>query len=565
MTKFDCNQFADALFRLLGDADLRAAGIFLAGRSGAELVAATPELRALSAVDPVNAPPLPPPTAAPSLVEPSAFGLSCDFAALVPILRSPRETAGYLLVADARRRRLGSKLGRRLIDAATLAGALVPPPPDPLLPTARASDADLGPSPVRSPVRSRAQAHRLVETALRQAGGALALTVMILDIDRFRSVNDALGATAGDAVLAVTGSRLQQAIGPDDRLVRLEGDRFAIVAQRPPDGLQALAHALLGAVSEPLVLRGRTLAIQARIGMVTGAHGPRSATALLGQAESALRRAKSEGRERCVVHEPTEAALSLDKSRLELDLAHAAERGELYLVYQPYVDLTDGSVSGAEALIRWRHPTRGELQPLSFIPMAEATGLILPLGRWALRAALARAADWPASTTLSVNISPLQFHQSGFLADVDSALADTGFPPERLELEITETVLMRDNPDTTGQLRALINRGIRIALDDFGTGYSALAYLARLPHHRIKLDKSFVQDLGNPATAELIRAIISLARAQGIAVTAEGVERDEHLSLVRRAGFTHAQGYAMGAPTVDPPALAAPASHASAS
>jgi EAL domain-containing protein (putative c-di-GMP-specific phosphodiesterase class I) len=293
--------------------------------------------------------------------------------------------------------------------------------------------------------------------------------------------------------------------------------------------------------------------------MVTGTAAPRHAMALLGQAESALRRAKSEGRDRCVVHEPSEAALTLDKSRLELDLAHAAQRGELHLVYQPYVDLSDGSVAGAEALIRWRHPTRGELQPMSFIPMAEATGLILPLGRWALRAALARAIDWPASTTLSVNISPLQFHQSDFLDEVDAALVDTGFPAGRLELEITETVLMRDNPDTTAQLHALINRGIRIALDDFGTGYSALAYLARLPHHRIKLDKSFVQDLGNPATAELIRAIISLARSQGIDVTAEGVERDEHLALVRRAGFTHAQGYAMGAPAADPAALRPPA------
>jgi EAL domain-containing protein (putative c-di-GMP-specific phosphodiesterase class I) len=155
-----------------------------------------------------------------------------------------------------------------------------------------------------------------------------------------------------------------------------------------------------------------------------------------------------------------------------------------------------------------------------------------------------------------VNISPLQFHQAGFLAQVDAALEATGFPPQRLELEITETVLMRDNPATTALLRGLIARGIRIALDDFGTGYSALAYLARLPHHRIKLDKAFVQDLGNPATAELIRAIIALVRARGVAVTAEGVERPEQLAEVRRMGFTHAQGFATGAPVADPGALA---------
>jgi EAL domain-containing protein (putative c-di-GMP-specific phosphodiesterase class I) len=198
---------------------------------------------------------------------------------------------------------------------------------------------------------------------------------------------------------------------------------------------------------------------------------------------------------------------------------------------------------------------RGELAPAAFIPMAEATGLILQLGRWALRTAMARAAGWPKRMGLAVNISPLQFHQPGFLAEVDAALADSGFPASRLELEITETVLMRDNPDTTALLRALIARGVRIALDDFGTGYSALAYLARLPHHRIKLDKAFVQDLANPATADLIRAILALARTQGVAVTAEGVERPEDLGRVRRIGFSHAQGYAIGAPRSDPAAL----------
>jgi EAL domain-containing protein (putative c-di-GMP-specific phosphodiesterase class I) len=260
-----------------------------------------------------------------------------------------------------------------------------------------------------------------------------------------------------------------------------------------------------------------------------------------------------------VLHEPAEAVAALETSRLELDLAGALAGGQLNLVYQPFIDVRDGSVSGVEALLRWRHPTRGTLLPGEFIPIAEATGQILALGRWALRTALAEAASWPASLGLAVNISPLQFHQPGFLAEVDAALADSGFPPGRLELEITETVLMRDRPDTTAQLNALIARGIHIALDDFGTGYSALAYLARLPHHRIKLDKAFVQDLGNPATAELIRAILALARAQGVAVTAEGVERPEHLALVRRIGFTHAQGYAIGAPLADPSALLAPA------
>ncbi len=222
-------------------------------------------------------------------------------------------------------------------------------------------------------------------------------------------------------------------------------------------------------------------------------------------------------------------------------------------------NLVTDTVAGAEALLRWKHPTRGEMRPASFVPLAESSGLILPLGAWTLRRALEAASRWPDRMTLAVNISALQFHQSRFVAEVDSALASTGFPAERLELEITETVLMRDNPQTVGQLRALIARGIRIALDDFGTGYSALAYLARLPHHRIKLGRSFIQDLANPATAELIRAIVASARAQGIAITAEGAETEAQLEAVRAMGFTHAQGYVIGVPVADPADLFATA------
>lgn len=553
MPRSEQSSYMDALFRLLADAGLSETGLYLSGPEGFRRLSATP---GLAGVDPATLS-SPAPGAGPAPVPPASLGLSCPFVAIAPVVRGGGgETAGVLLVANPKARRLGPRLYRRIVDAATLAAALLPPAPRREMPS---------PAELRSLIRSRVEAQRLVEQALRGPADALAPTLMLLDIDRFRSVNEALGSTAGDAVLAVTGARLQQALQPEDRLVRLEGDRFVIVVRRQADELGPLAGHLLAAIGQPLLLRGRTLSIQACIGMVTGGPTTRGAQALIMRAETAMRRAKAEGRERFVIHEPAEAALTLDKSRLELDLAHAASRGELHLVYQPYIDLADGSVSGAEALMRWRHPTRGELQPLSFIPMAEATGLILPLGRWALRAAMARAACWPASMTLSVNISPLQFHQSDFLDDIDAALAETGFPAGRLELEITETVLMRDNPDTTSQLRALINRGIRIALDDFGTGYSALAYLARLPHHRIKLDKAFVQDLGNPATAELIRAIISLARAQGVAVTAEGVERDEHIALVRHAGFTHAQGYAMGTPEADPLALQETASRASAS
>ncbi|MER2509595.1 MAG: bifunctional diguanylate cyclase/phosphodiesterase, partial [Amaricoccus sp.] len=419
----------------------------------------------------------------------------------------------------------------------------------------RAAPAPTDGAAVRGAILPRIAAQRIVEAALRAQSENGDMAVFMIDLDRFRSVNEALGMAAGDALLAVTGARLERALDRGDRLVRLEGDRFVVLASHPPDDPEAFARRLLEVVAQPLVLAGHTVAMQASIGVVATTAGERNAAALLLRADSAMRRAKAEGRNRSALHEPRLDAANLEKSQLELDLSNAPHNGQMHLTYQPFVDLDLMRVTGVEALLRWRHPTRGEVQPKTFIPLAESTGLILPIGTWALRTACAEAARWPVRPLLAVNISALQFHQPGFTAQIDAVLAETGFPADCLELEITETVLMRDNPETIGQLEALIARGIRIALDDFGTGYSALAYLARLPHHRIKLDKSFVQDLTNPATAELIRAIIAQARANGVCVTAEGVEVPDQLAQVRAMGFTHAQGYATGAPTADPVAL----------
>ncbi len=545
-----------ALFRVLAaQQGFGAAGLVVAEGAAGRLVAATPALAALRRGGEAAGWPSPaalPPGGA-RRVDPSALAVAAGFAALAPIA-ADGSPGGYLVVADRRARRLTPALALRLADAAVLARPLLGRAPSPAAPAAPLA----GRAALRAAIRPRAAAHRVVEAALRARRGRAPVGLMIVDLDRFRAVNEALGLAAGDALLAVTGARLEQGLDPSDRLLRLEGDRFLVLTPRDAIGLRALAARLLQAVAQPLGLDGGTVVIQASIGIAVAMPGDgEPASLLMMRAETALRRAKIEGRARFALHEPAQEALALDKSRLELDLAQAVDEGQMRLVYQPYVDLRDGSVSGAEALIRWDHPLRGELPPAAFIPLAEATGQILKLGRWALRTALARARGWPEALSLAVNISPLQFHQPGFLAEVDAALAETGFPSQRLELEITETVLMRDNPETTALLRALINRGIRIALDDFGTGYSALAYLARLPHHRIKLDKAFVQDLPSPATADLIRAIIALARAQGVAVTAEGVERPEHLALVRRAGFTHAQGFATGAPVADPTALLA--------
>jgi diguanylate cyclase (GGDEF)-like protein len=528
-----------------------AIGVFAWRPGGVRMAAGTPALAALSDGEAAGRWRPPPPGLAPALegggaarLDPAGLGLAGGFAAAAPVRAPAGGLLGFLLMLDRRRRRLTPALAAALGDGAELAAPVL------LGERALPRHVHSGASG-RGPVRPRVAAARMVEAALRAGGPEFAL--VMLDLDRFRAINEGLGTAAGDALLAITGARLEHALGPADRLLRLEGDRFVILAARAD--LRGFARRLLSVVSQPLDLAGRTVVVQASMGIVAGLPADLPTATLLMRADAALRQAKAEGRNRYVLHEPRLEAATLERSRLELDLAGAPANGQMHLVYQPYVELAGGAVSGAEALLRWRHPGRGELPPAAFIPLAEATGLILPIGAWALRTALAQAARWPAPVALSVNISAMQFHQPGFTSQVDAALAEAGFPAERLELEITETVLMRDNPATIGRLNMLIARGVRIALDDFGTGYSALAYLARLPHHRIKLDKAFVQDLGNPATAELIRAIIQLARAQGVAVTAEGVETPGLLAEVRRMGFTHAQGFATGAPVPDPGAL----------
>jgi diguanylate cyclase (GGDEF)-like protein len=514
--------------------------------------------------------------APPLRVEAGELGLAAADCLLQPILdpagAADQVPRGFIALAAPRTRRIGPRVAAALRDAAEIAGLLLEQGPPPALAPPVGEPASSGwvpaaavavaPGPAEAlPGASlpRLEVHRLVASLLRARGRGRQLAFALVDIDRFRAVNEGLGTDAGDAILAATGLRVEACLGAEDRLIRLGGDRFLIVTSpgRRPRGqdVRDLADAVLAAVARPLELADRRLSMRASVGVVLAGRAESSPVRLLMQADGAVRRAKAEGGGRVEIHEPGLHAALIERSRIELDLRHALENGELGLVYQPYVALATGEASGVEALLRWRHPTRGDIAPATFIPLAEATGLILPIGIWALRTACRAAASWPGAFTLSVNISALQFHALGFVAEVEAAIADSGFPAERLELEITETVLMRDNPDTIAQLRALAKLGIRIALDDFGTGYSALAYLSRLPHHRIKLDKSFVQDIARPSTAGLIRAIIALARAGGIETTAEGVERPDQLEAVAALGFTHAQGYATGFPVEDPTPL----------
>lgn len=407
------------------------------------------------------------------------------------------------------------------------------------------------PFPVVARAITRREARERIASAVDSCRDSR-LSLILIDLDRFHSVNATLGAELGDAVLAVTAARIARILPRDELFLRLEGDHFAVLGARSAASLRELGSTILETIREPLDIGGRKLVLQASIGVVAGiASGAEAATALI-HADSAVRRAKMRGRARVEFHEPVEGATALNRSRLELDLANALETDQLRVAYQPYIDLATGEASGVEALLRWRHPEHGDVQPSTFIPLAEASGLILPIGAWVLRTACREAAGFPDHFTLSVNISALQFHQPDFVAEVEAILAETGFPVARLELEITETLMMRDHPETMVQLNNLVRLGIRIALDDFGTGYSSLSYLARLPHHRIKLDHSFIRNLEDPAATEVVRAIIRFAQTTGVDITAEGVEDAAQVARVAELGFTHAQGFATGVPAPSP-------------
>ncbi len=525
-----------ALLRLLTDrTGSGAAGLFRVGPEGVATVAVTGALRGNAdiarAVGAFAAEAGSGATFAKARVRPFEFT-----AIFGPVARGATGS-DYLAICDTRGRRITPALRSAARDAATVAGALEPLRPSAARP-GRPSEA----------VLSRDEAHLAIRAAFGRPPSRLPRALLLIDLDRFRAVNEALGLAAGDEVLAETARRLAGAAGAGDMLIRLEGDRFAMLVSLSGRALREFAQGLIDRIGRPVVVGDRTVAMQASIGIVPGVPDDGNIPGAMLRADTALRRAKLGGRNRFAVNEPGDDLAVNARSRLELDLGRAVAAGQMRIAYQPYLDLATGRIAGREALLRWRHPARGEILPGAFVPMAENTGLILPIGGWALRVACAEAAAWPDDLTLSVNISALQFHQPDFAARVVEALDASGLDPARLELEITETVLMRDDPETTGRIEALIARGLRVALDDFGTGYTALAYLTRLPHSRVKLDRAFVQDLDTPATADLVRAIVARCRANGVEITAEGVETPEDLHRVRAMGFTHAQGFAVARP-----------------
>jgi diguanylate cyclase (GGDEF)-like protein len=384
----------------------------------------------------------------------------------------------------------------------------------------------------------------------RNAGRRVAL--ILLDLDRFKVVNESLGHAAGDILLAQVGQRLLGAARTTDTVARLGSDEFGILLGpvRSVREAERVASRIETALSRPYDVDGTELAVGASLGIAVGATSVHQPLDLLKQSEIALHRAKADPIRKTVLFDPEMHAQTVDRATMEHDLRRALERSELRLHYQPLVDLSTGTVVAVEALLRWEHPTRGLVPPLSFIPLAEETGLILPIGRWVLETACHRVRDWqrrfPAAAGLavSVNLSARQFAQSSLISDVATILDHAGMDPGHLELEITESVVMDQSEASVERLRGLRGLGVKLVLDDFGTGYSSLAYLRRLPLDTIKIDRSFVSGLGEDAAdAPIVQAVISLAHGLGIDVVAEGIETEAQVAELRELLCDRGQGY----------------------
>ena len=392
---------------------------------------------------------------------------------------------------------------------------------------------------------------RLNESLARVRRHGESLAVYCLDLDHFKGVNDTLGHPMGDAVLQAVAQRLKNCLRDSDMVARLGGDEFAVV-QYPlgnPNEASTLASMLIETVSRPYEVQGHEFIIGASIGIALAPGDGHEADGLLRNADIALYRAKAEGRGTAHFFEAEMDRRIQARRLLEIDLRKAFANGEFELFYQPLINLTTDAVSGFEALLRWRHPDRGMIAPGDFIPLAEEIGLIVPLGEWVLRQACAEAMRWPGELKVAVNLSPAQFRSRGVVRAVLTALAYSRLPASRLELEITESVLLGETDANLATLHQLREIGVRISMDDFGTGYSSLSYLRCFPFDKIKIDRSFVSELAErPDCVAIIRAVAGLGLSLGIATTAEGIETTEQLERVRAEGCTEVQGYLFSAP-----------------
>jgi len=378
------------------------------------------------------------------------------------------------------------------------------------------------------------------------------IAVHCLDLDHFKDVNDSLGHPIGDQLLVAVASRLRGCLREGDTVARLGGDEFAVIQTGLKNGAlgaEALARRLIDAVNAPFQLNGHEIVISVSVGLSLAPEDASDIDQLLRNADMALYRAKADGRATYRFFEQEMDARAQARRTLEMDLRAALIKGEFEPYFQPICAATSGDVVGFEALLRWHHPTRGLVAPATFIPLAEETGLIVPIGEWMLRKACAEAASWPRPVRIAINLSTVQFKSRNLVLAVEDALLSSGLASERLELEITESVLLENddaNMKTLHQLHAL---GVKISMDDFGTGYSSLSYLRSFPFDKIKIDQSFIRDIGSrDESMAIVRAVVGIGKALGIITTAEGVETENQLAFVRAEGCSEVQGYLFSKP-----------------
>ena len=402
---------------------------------------------------------------------------------------------------------------------------------------------------------NRANLHQRVTAAVESVGsGAGKAAVLCIDLDRFKEINDTLGHSAGDLLIKGCADRLRAAVRETDTIARIGGDEFAIIqtAVDQPEGAQQLCRRLLKSITRPYHLDGHEVLVTASIGVAVANSGRATPERMMQKADIALYKAKEDGRNTYRFYEPGMDAYLHQRKKMERGLRAALVRNELELFYQPKLDLKGGRIFGAEALLRWRLPDGRLILPDEFIGIAEETGLILGLGEWVLLAACKQAACWPG-LTVSLNVSPVQFKHHDVVAMVQRCLSETGVQPERIELEITEGVLMRNTEAAVSTLKDLKALGVRIVMDDFGTHYSGLSYLLSFPFDKIKIDQSFVRSVRRrPGAEAIVRAVVELGHGLDMRICAEGVETTEQLDFLESEGCDEVQGYLVGEPmTVD--------------
>ena len=398
---------------------------------------------------------------------------------------------------------------------------------------------------------NRARLREWLTHALTQSHRGRPLAVLHIDLDHFMTLNDSLGHPIGDELLRAVGERLRANVGDNDLVARIGGDEFAVALSdiAAASDAAAITTRICDAIRVPYEIAGHTLMVDSSVGISLAPDDGSDADALIKNADLALSRAKSEGRGIYRFFEPEMDARTQARRKIELALKNALPRDEFELFYQPIVNLKTNQITSFGALLRWHHPERGLILPTEFVPVAEEIGLIAPIGDWVIYQSCKEAATWPEHLKVAINLSPAHLARSNIIALITGALAAARLPANRVELEVTEAVLLHATENTLATLHQLRDMGVRIALDDFGTGYSSLSYLRSFPFDKLKIDRSFIKDIGeNEESVAIIEAIAKLARALNVTTTAEGVETEQQLREIRRPSFTEMQGFLFSQP-----------------